>query len=162
MKMIMCNPNLNIIWENFMPIQIHWALIQKAKQDRQNYKLVFENFCLLFQSLHCCDCVHYSTVCSLQVHHWPARAPGRDPPPRPGPHFGPHNCHYTDHLPLPSQADSNPASAPQRSLHVQEHVISGTRGGPAALSKANPIKTCLLAVPGLTPQRKVPCHGLTP
>lgn len=69
-------------------------------------------------------CVHYSTSCSLQVHHRPAGAPGGDPPPHSGLNSGPHNCHHAHCLPLPPETDSKSAPAPQRPLHVQEHVVS--------------------------------------
>lgn len=61
---------------------------------------------------------------SLQVHYRPAGTPGGDPPPCPGPHLGSNNHHHAHHLPLPPQADGQSAAAPQRSLHVQEHVVS--------------------------------------
>lgn len=65
------------------------------------------------------------------MHHRPAGAPGGDPPPHPGPPSGPNNRHHPHHLPLPPQADSQSAAAPQRSLHVQEHVVSfSLRGHP--------------------------------
>lgn len=76
---------------------------------------------------------------SLQVYHWPAGAAWGDTPPHPRPHFGSSNCHHAHHLPLPSKTDSDPASAPQRSLHVQEHVVCSRATTPSALSKANPI-----------------------
>lgn len=72
---------------------------------------------------YCCVSNWDSSSYSLQVHHGPAGAPGGDPPPHPGPHFRSDNHHHTHHLPLPPQADSQSAPAPQRPLHVQEHVV---------------------------------------
>lgn len=91
-------------------------------------------------SPHPADCVHYSTFCSLQVHHRPAGAPGGDPSPHSRLHFGPHNRHHAHGLPLPLEADSDSAPAPQRSLHVQEHVVGSAAAAPSALSKANLIR----------------------
>lgn len=88
-------------------------------------------------------CVHYSTSCSLQVHHRPAGAPGGDPPPHSGFNSGPHNCHHAHRLPFPPETDSKSAPAPQRPLHVQEHVVIPHR----ALSRSIWQKIGLLDVP---------------
>lgn len=87
-------------------------------------KALETNILSVMFSQSCMLTVHIYTFCSLQVHHGPAGAPGGDPPPRPGLHFGAHHRHHAHRLPLPPQADSHSATAPQRSLHVQEHVVS--------------------------------------
>jgi len=137
-------------YDHIITIQIYWKALQKSLNPKRqctkilneltNYLRPFRTPVSHIQSPYLADYVHYSTFCSLQVYHRPAGAPGGDPPPSPGPHIGPHNHHHAHRLPLPPEADSEPAPAPQRSLHVQEHVVSSTAAAPSALSKANLIK----------------------
>lgn len=83
------------------------------------------------------DCVHYSR--SLQVYHRPAGAPGGDTPPHSGLHPGPHNRHHAHRLPLPPETDGEPAPAPQRPLHVQEHV--GSRAAAVAAASLSALQS---------------------